>query len=59
MPEIYRDKYRIVGNGALGGAVKVLEKGIDGIEHIRSVAKDFPLAEKYDFSELFVKYMEF
>ena len=54
-----RDKYRIVGNGSLGGAVKVLEKGIDGIEHIRSVAKDFPLAEKSDFSELFLKYMEF
>ena len=58
LPERYRDKYRAVGNGALGGAVKVLCSGIDGIEHIRSVARDFPLAEKNDFSELFLKYME-
>ena len=58
LPDRYRDKYRPVGNGSLGGAVKVLGSGIDGIEHIRSSARDFPLAEKSDFSELFLKYME-
>ena len=59
LPARYRDKYQAVGNGALGGAVKILENGMDGTEHIRSVAKDFPLAEKSDFSGLFLKYMEF
>ena len=58
LPERYRDKYRAVGNGALGGAVKVLEYGTDGIEHIRSVADDFSVAEKKDFPGLFLKYME-
>lgn len=58
LPARYAGRYKAVGNSALGGAVKILEKGTNGIEKLRAVAEDFPLAENPEFSELFIKYME-
>ena len=59
LPPRYINKYIAVGNSSLGGAVRILENGSAAIDRIRSVSEDFPLAEKSDFEELFLKYMDF
>ena len=50
-----------VGNSSLGGAVKLLEhaEGMEAIEKIRSVADDFALADAPEFTDMFIRYMDF
>lgn len=59
LPDRFKNKYKCVGNSSLGGGVKVLEKGIDGIEKIRAVSEEFSLAENDRFNELFLENMYF
>lgn len=59
LPQRFKEKYKCVGNSALGGGVKIIEDGLDGAEKIRSVAKDFSLAEKTEFNDMFMENMYF
>lgn len=61
LPDIYKDKYKTVGNSSLGGCVKLLENkdGFAKIDKIKNISSDFSLAEHKNFSDLFLKYMYF
>lgn len=61
LPPQLAGKYISVGNSSLGGCAKLLDN-TDGFEHtdmIRRISKDFPLAEKERFTDLYIKYMDF
>ena len=61
LPDTLEAKCVSVGNSSLGGAVKLLDNDCDttAIERIRSVSESFDLAERREFSELFLEYMNF
>ncbi|MBR0366367.1 MAG: DUF4445 domain-containing protein [Clostridia bacterium] len=61
LPEELESKCVSVGNSSLGGAVKLLDNdcNITAIEEIRSAAESFDLAERPEFFEMFLKYMDF
>lgn len=61
LPERFLGRYRAVGNSSLGGCVKLLETGdgFDRLNLIKKAALDFALAQNPQFTELFIKYMDF
>lgn len=61
LPERFIERYKPVGNSALGGAVKLLDHGCDcsKTDNIKQIASDFSLAEKDSFQDLFLKYINF
>ena len=59
LPPRFIGRYRAVGNSSLGGCVKILDNGFDGTEYIRSISRDFPLAENERFTEMYLKHMSF
>lgn len=61
LPERFIGRYKTVGNSALGGAVKLLERedGFAAINSIKAVSEDFSLAQSRGFTELFIKHMDF
>lgn len=61
LPQQLESKCVSVGNSSLGGAVKLLDNDGDltAIEVIRNISESFDLAERPEFFELFLKYMDF
>ena len=60
LPKELADKAHAVGNGSLGGCVKLAcEGGAEGVEHIRAVSREFSLASHKDFDGLYIKHMSF
>lgn len=61
LPKRFEDRCKAVGNSSLGGCIKALERNdaYEAMDRIRSAADDFALAEKEEFTEMFLKYMEF
>lgn len=60
LPKELRDKTKAVGNSSLGGAVKyACEGGIERIEHIQKISREFPLAKHKDFDRLYIEHMNF
>lgn len=61
IPKEFQDKTIILGNSALGGAVKYLtdSKAGEKAEKIRQVTEEINLSKDNDFNELYMEYMFF
>ena len=61
LPERFSGIYRAVGNSSLGGIIKLSEThgGLEQMESIKKACTEISLATETDFSEMFLKYMNF
>lgn len=61
IPPKLEDKIKLVGNSALGGAVKYSAEadGCKRIEGMKKISSEIPLGNDDKFNELYIKYMNF
>jgi uncharacterized 2Fe-2S/4Fe-4S cluster protein (DUF4445 family) len=61
IPEALKPKVSLIGNSALGGAVKYLldPDQVEGLRHIILQAREFKLQEDSYFNENFINNMDF
>ena len=59
LPEGAAEKAKILGNGALAGAVRLAADGGEGISRIKEISSDVLLGGSEYFSKLYIENMEF